>query len=629
MSLSGTAATEAFRRLSLPWDGTSPLTARLPWNGKVPKGRVENLRFRQAAIKAGSEDATVAVGLRNMCAADPCFFVNVFGWCYDPRLASRKEDILILWPFQEALLCELVAAGGMLFGQEPHDTLTKKSRDEGGTIIHIWADLWAFCFERNFTAGWTSRKEELVECPGDPKALFSKAMHALEHMPSWITGEYEHSRQRHLVNKTTRSTIDGETSTPDVFTGDRRTTVLADEYALIDKAKRVAQALHDVSRSVRYNSTSNGGGTWFRHLETGTDIRKFYLHWALDPRKNAGLYRAEGGRPVFYDPDYYAAPGRAFYPFNLDGKVRSPWYDAEEKRRGSRHEMASQIDMDDAASGSPYYDIEVLERIKREDCCEPFVTGELRFDAFGVPTGFDERSDGRLRLWVNLVGGRPPKGQYVEGVDVSGGGDQSNSVASVADAVTHRKVGELATINLWPHEFALYAAALGRWFPDVAGEALMGWEKNGPGGTFGRVVVYTCGYSRVWMRRDRDDLVPDITTKPGWAAGRQSKEDLHGSYRSDLATGRFINPSLEAVEECKNYVYLATGGVGYQGVDDSDDATGAKDNHGDRPTADAIAAMLIEGAVVEEPRFAEVEDAPWNSIRGRLESRMATSRNLL
>ena len=239
------------------------------------------------------------------------------------------------------------------------------------------------------------------------------------------------------------------------------------------------------------------------------------------------------------------------------------------------------------------------------------------------PCGSNALSTGRLRLWTNLVGGRPPLSEYVGGWDVSGGGAASNSVGTFADTQTHRLVAELATINLWPHELAVYAAAMGRFFCDRDGnDALMVYEKNGPGGTFGHTLLTTCGYLRVWMDRNEDDLAPKISTKPAWQAGRQSKENLHGAYRSDLATGRFINPCEESIDELKNFVYLPGGGVGFAGVDDIEDPTGAKDNHGDRGTSAALCAMLIEGSAPEEAAAWEPEVPP-NSIQGRMEARQA------
>ena len=76
----------------------------------MPRELGANLAFRKRVMRAGSERPEVAAGLRAMCAQDPVFFASVFGWSYDPRLERDRERPIVLYPFQEALLCELIAA---------------------------------------------------------------------------------------------------------------------------------------------------------------------------------------------------------------------------------------------------------------------------------------------------------------------------------------------------------------------------------------------------------------------------------------------------------------------------------------------------------------------------------------
>jgi hypothetical protein len=68
---------------------------------------------------------------------------------------------------------------------------------------------------------------------------------------------------------------------------------------------------------------------------------------------------------------------------------------------------------------------------------------------------------------------------------------------------------------------------------------------------------------------------------------------LFKDYVRGLANGSFVNRSVEALRECRDYVYLPTGGVGNSRAKTITDPSGARENHGDRPTADALANKAL------------------------------------
>lgn len=65
-----------------------------------------------------------------------------------------------------------------------------------------------------------------------------------------------------------------------------------------------------------------------------------------------------------------------------------------------------------------------------------------------------------------------------------------------------------------------------------------------------------------------------------------------GNYRKVLGKD-FINRSKEALEECKQYVFLPSGKIEHSTTQNSEDPTDKKSNHGDRVIADALAAKLV------------------------------------
>jgi hypothetical protein len=98
-----------------------------------------------------------------------------------------------------------------------------------------------------------------------------------------------------------------------------------------------------------------------------------------------------------------------------------------------------------------------------------------------------------------------------------------------------------------------------------------------------------------------------------------------GEYLRALANSMFINRSREAIEECRQYVYLPNNHVENQyarGI--TDGATGGR-NHGDRVVADALAnkalgpepSLLAEQQQQENPYGLPEADQFWVTKDGK------------
>jgi len=559
--------------------------SQMPHNGLVPKAMRANLEFRLKVLEEGLRDKETARDLWRMCSEDPLFFVNTFGWTYDPRL-DVPEVPWILYPFQEAALLDLINATGVT-GEKAHDALIEKSRDMGASWLCLTSHVWLWQFGERYTFLWLSRKEEYVDKTGDPKTLFWKLDFFLDHLPPFLKPQTVRTHL-HIENSANGATIDGEATTGDMGVGDRRLAVLLDEFSKV-KAPDDAKAMKgtaDVTRCRIFNATPEGtNNAYYRKAHT-PGIHKLRFHWSVHPEKARGLYTTGKDGGVKKLDKSYVFP--ADYPFILDGKLRSPWYDYECARRASALEIAQQLDIDYLTSGGNFFDGGVLDRAEREDVRPPYMRGELVFDDLGIPTRFQEGSQGRLLLWTYLdAKGKPHKGRdYVEGVDVSAGSDASNSCASLGDALSGEKVGELAVINMFPSEFAIYCVALSRWFTGDHGEAYMIWEANGPGREFGARAIAT-GAKRYYLRKRGDGLRAKKTQTPGWFTTEENKTALIGDYRRALGSRLFINRSAEAIAEAREYVYVG-GTCAHPKALNSDDPSGAKHNHGDRVIADTL-----------------------------------------
>jgi len=212
---------------------------------------------------------------------------------------------------------------------------------------------------------------------------------------------------------------------------------------------------------------------------------------------------------------------------------------------------------------------------------------------------------GRLSLWVHVGSdGKPPDGSYTIGGDISQGTGASNSVLSIVNNRTKEKVGEFVSAHIRPDEFAKYAVALSKWFHN----AFLIWEANGPGRIFGDVVIKSHYAFIFWRDKDERKIGKEKSDIPGWFSTGENKTSFLGAYRKALAEGEFINRSKQALRECLEYIFLPNGTVAHSASTRDEDPSGARESHGDRAIADALALKGCErGALDKTPeRVAKV-----------------------
>jgi len=404
-----------------------------PYYELVPKDADANLEWRLQLIDLGAQSLEHARDLWIACRRDPLFYINSFLWTYDPRLEWPRVPF-ITYEYQDEAVREINAAIG------DHDLVIEKSRDMGASWLCLAVFLWRWHFYDMQSFLLVSRKEELVDKAGDPKSLFWKIDFMLKHMPEWLRPRFVRQKL-HLLNMDNGSTIDGESTTGDVARGDRRTAILLDEFASVENGYEVLAATADATVCRIFNSTPKGTANAFYDVAHSPDIKKLRFHWSMHPEKGAGLY------------------------YDADGKMRSPWYDAECKRRVNPVEIAQELDIDYGGSVHRFFDETLLTRLERECVRPPARRGRLEYDYDTLqPLRFVEDKKGQLLLWAvpDAADRWPSDRAYVVGVDVATGTDASNSCISVADARTGEKVAEFATGKLKPHELAREAVAICR-----------------------------------------------------------------------------------------------------------------------------------------------------------------------
>lgn len=531
----------------------------------VPREIEANLDFREKVIEWGSADLENAQTLWTMCKRSLLFYVSAFVWTYDARDSVTTPYAclpFIPYPYQEETLLALDHAIGR------HDVLIDKSRGMGASWMGITVIEWRWHFRDYQSFLLVSRKEELVDKTGDPKALMWKIDFIHKNLPGWLMPTIGRSNL-HFFSYDTASTIDGEATTGEVGRGDYRTAIFMDEFAAVKPIADGYRALASTQGSTRcriFNSTTQGpGNAYYDQKKKGTP--RISLHWPLHPIYSEGLTTG------------------------ADGKPTSPWYEGECVRSAHPSLIARELDMDDEGAEDNFFETKILNDHMRHTC-EPYVEGELIFDPDTFePTEFIERTGGRLRLWVELTDDfGPPHSDYVVGIDVSAGTGSSNSTAVVGDKKTGHQVAEFVDNQMPPEKFADFSVALAKWFKtstrrdDVPEEgAYVVWENNGPAGKIFSRRIMDSGYRHFYSKQREDTLSKKGTDAPGWVTTRTTKALLLGDLRIALRDNLFIVRSSRLLNECRMYVYSGAGGdiihakSRFTGLEPS----GAGESHGD------------------------------------------------
>ena len=606
-----------------------------PFKHHVPKGIVANLEWRRGVYLRMGEDPDFAEVVKQACARDPVFFLNGFGWTYDPRRKPIHKLPFILYDFQEEAILEILAA------VNDHDLLIEKSRDMGASWLCIAAFFYCWLFRpmQSFLVG--SRVDDLVDASGNPKAIFWRLDFLHDNLPPSLRpvgfNPHDHRTKRHLENPENYSVIDGETTTKDFGRGDRRTAILLDEFAMVEAfGSHICESTRPVTNCRLFNSTPNGTGNAF-HTIRQTNIKKLSLHWTRHPRCRVGLYGRRNNVFLPIDEEYWskwdepvaemARLDALILAKNVplpDGKKRSPWYANECDRAGSAREIAKEMDIDYGGSGGQWFNSELVEQAIRRFARAPDVIGDLEFDEITAdPIRFREDPRGYTYLWVTLNGdGLPNVGPHriMLGVDVSAGTGASNSCIVGYDSITHKKVLEIATPYIRPEALAVLCVAVAKWLEKATHtKPYVIWEMNGPGRQFGSKVL-ELGYKHIYMRRDDLSIKRRVSDIPGWAPTKEGKLVLLGEYRAAIEGGRLANYSRNALDETMEYVHLPNGGVGHSKAEKKEDPSGASSNHGDRVMADALAWKVLNG-VGHAPQVREKPEVPVGSLAWRRKMR--------
>lgn len=567
-----------------------------PFYYLVPKDPVNNLIYRESLLDLAEGNERIQEELYIACQRDLLFFVNVFCWVFEPRKAVDLP--FITWPFQDRVFWHM----NNVIGKK--DMGIEKSRDMGLTWIYLTVFFWRWMFRTRQTFGLVSRTEDLVDKTDDPDTLFWKLDFHYDRLPHWMRPRANRVRLS-FRNLDTDSVITGYSATGDVARGGRKVAFGMDEMASwrIDEGNAAWASTQHVTESRIAPSTPRGkAGIFAQQMHNkSASMLKVSVHWMEHPDKVKGLYRSLNGDLEMIDTDY---PFPADYPFVLDGKIRSPWYDNECARHPVPQLIAQELDIDYGGSGFPFFNSASVSMHAKEFACKPYQVGYIDYDPSSYEPKFREVEGGPVRLWLNLtIEERPSRTHdYVIGCDIAtgtGGEFSTNSVASVIDKQTGEKVCEYAISTRRPDEFADDVIALRKWFIGPSGVAFVIWEDNGPGSQFSTHFMRHSP-ERVYFRENMMQIDGKATKTPGWYSSRALKRVLLGDYARAISNNLIVNHSAAALEEMTHYIHGPDGSIYHDGSKSEMDPTSAGENHGDRVIADALATKAVGASAREK-----------------------------
>lgn len=326
-------------------------------------------KWRATTLKALVSNPDILKSAKAYYSIRPAHFIMDWLDTYDPRKSpnnARPELRGEKWmPFVFFKRQEEVIEFFESCSHEQENGLVEKCRDFGLTWLACGYSVWRWLFIKNDAIGWGSRKETLVDKPGDPDSIFEKIRLMLKRMPKiWLPNGFSwgrHSTFMKLLNPENGAIIAGEAG-DNIGRGGRKSIMLLDESAHIERPEKVEAALGD-NTNVRIDISSvNGVGNVFhRRRENGIVwspqdhgrrgyVKVFIADWRDHPLKTQEWYDArkaryerEGMAHIFaqeVDRNYAAAVSNVVIPYEwieaaVNAHVNIPYFAAQvEEHKG-------------------------------------------------------------------------------------------------------------------------------------------------------------------------------------------------------------------------------------------------------------------------------------------------------
>lgn len=230
---------------------------------------------------------------------NPINFIEDMCITYDPRVKVKIMPFLLFDRQKEFVQfifeCLRDKQGG----------LAEKCRDMGLTWLCVCLALWLWLFEPASSVGFGSRKQELVDRPGDPDSIFEKIRMQIRALPDFMMPR-EFTARSHmtfmkLINPENSATITGEIG-DNIGRGGRKQIYFKDESAHYERPELIEAALGDnTDVPIDISSVNGSANVFYRRRMAGTvwhpgeeipkgPTRIFVFDWRQNPLKSQEWY---------------------------------------------------------------------------------------------------------------------------------------------------------------------------------------------------------------------------------------------------------------------------------------------------------------------------------------------------
>ena len=314
------------------------------------------------------------------------------------------------------------------------------------------------------------------------------------------------------------------------------------------------------------------------------------------------------------------------------GRMRSIWFDNEERRGRSKIDIAQNILRIPQASSEQFFDYEVLQKIRAKYLRKPNYKGKIQFENIGGVfhnIKFLPKESGNVLKWWGSLPNKTHN--YIVACDISRGTGASNSVLTICDVNKHELVGIYADPYIDVPDFAEMAVATCKWL----GDAYLIWEANGPGDTFDKT-VWKLGYNKVYFNVNERKMVRKRGLNRGWRSTpgpNGSKmmllDRLDSALAESLKPERYYNYLVihdEALlNELEDYIFIPgriDAGLSNSVLDES----GARYAHGDRVIATGLCVLAM--VEVRPADLRREKEPPPESFEARFRKWQAEQENI-
>jgi hypothetical protein len=277
------------------------------WSEELRRYRVER------SMQCHEDPVMQAIEMRK-CAADPAYWLGVWGWIYEPRAQREESDERPFVPYGFQVNTLMFFLRVLDERGAAADGVVSKSRDMGASWLMCAFALWGWLFQKPWQVRLISRNQDLVDNKSSD-SLFWKLDFLWKRLPEWMMPEgfdpIGHRMKLTLINPANGNMIVGESTTSNAVRGGRATWVGYDEAAFIpDFDMAWAATANATNHRFAVSSESLEKGPHFYKLRTGSDMQHkpsvLTLDWWMHPQHDKTWLQEMKERFSANPEEYYA-----------------------------------------------------------------------------------------------------------------------------------------------------------------------------------------------------------------------------------------------------------------------------------------------------------------------------------